>query len=70
MTAPTRVTDAPFSQAEADAIRRRVKFSGSPGECPRCASPLAGNGSFSVKGGLPRILRVLRCSACRRMLVL
>jgi hypothetical protein len=70
MTAPTRVTDAPFSPAEAEGIRRMVKLTGLPGQCPRCASPLAGNATYPAWGRNLKIVRMLRCPTCRRMLTL
>jgi hypothetical protein len=70
MTAPTRVTNAPFSPAEAEGIRRVVKLTGLPGRCPRCASPLTGNATFRGRGRTLRMVRMLRCPICRRMLTL
>jgi hypothetical protein len=62
-----RITDAPFSQQEADAIRRMLMIPGALLLCPRCSSVLADAESVVSEGALAVRCRLIRCSECRRM---
>lgn len=63
--ATQRVTDAPFSPAEARWIRRMIELSRAPWRCPRCSSELANLDASGCENGVN--VAVLRCPVCRRM---
>jgi len=65
-----RVTDAPFSQQEAEAIRRVMEIPGALLLCPRCSAVLADGETVVSEGALALRCRLIRCADCRRMLTI